>query len=475
LLGVLAFGAVPLAASPTPGLEVKTSTVAAGGSSFIVSTVSVDLALLQSRVGLAHGRVGPTEELASLARREGALAALNGSYFEAYTSSAIKNPNHTLIRDGQLVNKGNVGSLIGFCPDGQARIDRVPLKIEGALDGSYKYPDNWHAYWVNRLPEGAGTITIFTRAWGPATGVAQGRHVVVSGGRVTEIGEGSRPIPQDGYVVVFRGAKQEQLAGRFRVGRTCEYRVVREDHRPLGFWEGVTEAVGAGPRLVTDGRITCDPAGEAFKDPKITGDYAGARSMVGLTAEGRLLLVTSSGTVRQMAQLMLALGATQAMCMDGGASSGLWAEGHYLTAPGRPISNALLIVKRQATPQPAPPATPDPAPSAPGEPPPSPPPFEHTTPLPTAEPSPEAVIPPSTLAPPAQAPTPFADPHTSPGDGRPSPTRKPSTPASGGGGFAVLLLMLGLAGTVTAAVVSQGREPKDPGFLEGSEDDWRGL
>ncbi|MBI3927535.1 MAG: phosphodiester glycosidase family protein, partial [Armatimonadetes bacterium] len=93
------------------------------------------------------------------------------------------------------------------------------------------------------------------------------------------------------------------------------------------------------------GRIACDPAGEGFTDPKITSDYVGPRSMVGLTAEGRLLLATSSGTVRQMAQLMLGLGATEAMCMDGGASSGLWAEGRYLTVPGRPISNALLILK----------------------------------------------------------------------------------------------------------------------------------
>ncbi len=66
--------------------------------------------------------------------------------------------------------------------------------------------------------------------------------------------------------------------------------------------------------------------------------------MVGVTRDGRLLLATSSGTVRQMADVMKALGAWDAMNLDGGASSGLWVQGRYLTTPGRQIGNALLIV-----------------------------------------------------------------------------------------------------------------------------------
>jgi exopolysaccharide biosynthesis protein len=37
------------------------------------------------------------------------------------------------------------------------------------------------------------------------------------------------------------------------------------------------------------------------------------------------------------------LGAQQAMNLDGGASSGLYANGKMLTAPGRKLSNALIF------------------------------------------------------------------------------------------------------------------------------------
>ncbi|MGH2372803.1 MAG: phosphodiester glycosidase family protein [bacterium] len=53
-----------------------------------------------------------------------------------------------------------------------------------------------------------------------------------------------------------------------------------------------------------------------------------------------------SVSVVDLARLMRVLGAHDAMNLDGGASSGLWVEGRYLTAPGRDVSHALVIVRR---------------------------------------------------------------------------------------------------------------------------------
>ena len=187
LLLLLAGAAIPLAGQTSPPFEVSTPTVKLTDLRVSAHMIRADLSRLQPRLGLAHGRVGQTQELADLARKAGALAAINGSYFEAYTASAIKNPNHTLFHEGRVVAKGNIGSVLGFAADGRARIEPLRLKIEGALDGSFRYPDNWHAYWVNRLPEGAPTITLFTPDWGPRTGLSDGVQVVVSGGRVTHL------------------------------------------------------------------------------------------------------------------------------------------------------------------------------------------------------------------------------------------------------------------------------------------------
>lgn len=68
---------------------------------------------------------------------------------------------------------------------------------------------------------------------------------------------------------------------------------------------------------------------------------------MGITPEGRLLLVTTgAATIKQLARGMQRLGCREAMNLDGGASSGLWLEGRYLTQPGREISNALVIRRR---------------------------------------------------------------------------------------------------------------------------------
>ncbi|WP_233432483.1 MULTISPECIES: phosphodiester glycosidase family protein [Thermoanaerobacterium] len=39
------------------------------------------------------------------------------------------------------------------------------------------------------------------------------------------------------------------------------------------------------------------------------------------------------------------LGAYDAMNLDGGASSGIYFKGEYLTKPGRDLSNALIFYK----------------------------------------------------------------------------------------------------------------------------------
>lgn len=105
----------------------------------------------------------------------------------------------------------------------------------------------------------------------------------------------------------------------------------------------VEGALQAGPRLVTNGKVSLNVKAEGFKDPKIlTG--GGTRSALGITRDHKLILLTTSGaTMSQLAQIMKQEGAYQAMNLDGGASSGLYYNGSYLTTPGRQISNAIII------------------------------------------------------------------------------------------------------------------------------------
>jgi exopolysaccharide biosynthesis protein len=106
---------------------------------------------------------------------------------------------------------------------------------------------------------------------------------------------------------------------------------------------GVQTALNAGPRLVAGGRVSLSPAGEGFRDPGIF--VRKPRAAVGLTKRNQLLLVAVMKPLylREMARVMQALGADQAMCMDGGSSTGLYYAGRSYHAPRRVMTNVLLV------------------------------------------------------------------------------------------------------------------------------------
>jgi len=118
-----------------------------------------------------------------------------------------------------------------------------------------------------------------------------------------------------------------------------------DEHMRLD-WRDAETIVGAGPLLVQAGINVANPAAEGFTEAKILSMSLN-RSAIGLRADGTILLVTTPAlTIRQLADAFIALGAVEAMALDGGGSSGLYFEDRYITRPGRQLSNALLFVPR---------------------------------------------------------------------------------------------------------------------------------
>ncbi|MBE3650451.1 phosphodiester glycosidase family protein [Paenibacillus polymyxa] len=209
-----------------------------------VITISMLHPKVSLDVALAGDTIGKVENLSSLAKRNQAVVAINGTFFDAYTKSSYKTPYGYLVSHGKMLKKSSGDQRTVFTYD------------------------------ANHLAE------------------------LVSG-----------------------SAFEQRLTTQ-------------------GSVEG---ALQAGPRLVTNGQVSLNVKAEGFKDPKIlTG--GGARSALGITRDHKLILLTTSGaTIPQLAQMMKQAGAYQAMNLDGGASSGLYYNGSYLTTPGRQISNAIIV------------------------------------------------------------------------------------------------------------------------------------
>ncbi|MUT65886.1 phosphodiester glycosidase family protein [Paenibacillus sp. NEAU-GSW1] len=316
--------------------------VKVSGKTFSVQTVTIPKGMPVT-AGLAGRRVGAVQQLADIGKSYRAVAAINGTYFEAY--GGVPDPYGTVISDGVVEHIGNTGTSVGFKWDGSAVMDTLRIKVRGATNGSYNSPNNWYVYFVNRTPtKGAASAVMFTPKRGANVGFSYGKAVTVRKGVVTKTGSNANAdIPKDGYVLVFTGS-EEKLASRFKVGTFVDYKVTFNNAAGQAIdWSGVHTAIGAGPRLVKDGQLAVDPAKEGFSSPKILTD-SGARSGIAIKKDGTVILATVPGaTIKQWGYIMLGLGANQAMNLDGGASSGLYASGKMITTPGRLISNTLLF------------------------------------------------------------------------------------------------------------------------------------
>ena len=114
-------------------------------------------------------------------------------------------------------------------------------------------------------------------------------------------------------------------------------------------WTGYDTGVRSGPLLVSGGRININARTEGFRDRRLFGRHV--RASIGVTAHNKLLLVVvrTPVTFGELAKVMRALGAVEAINLDGGSSTALSYGGRILVNPGRRMTN-LIVVQRRTKP-----------------------------------------------------------------------------------------------------------------------------
>lgn len=109
-------------------------------------------------------------------------------------------------------------------------------------------------------------------------------------------------------------------------------------------WTGYETVLCAGPRLLWDGKLCVNPRAEGFRDRRMI--YARVpRLGVGVTAQGKLLmvLVRKPCHLSDLARVMRALGCTDAVDVDQGASASLYYRGWKIIKPKRRLTNILAV------------------------------------------------------------------------------------------------------------------------------------
>ena len=122
-----------------------------------------------------------------------------------------------------------------------------------------------------------------------------------------------------------------------------QVRFIRQKLHRQRDWSDYRLVLGAGPRLLQGGKVALYPHGEGFRDRRV---YArGKRVAVGVTKHNKLLLVVVERpiTLRQLSWVMRALGATDAIALDGGGSTCLYYRREVKVLPKRKLTNLLVV------------------------------------------------------------------------------------------------------------------------------------
>jgi hypothetical protein len=287
-----------------------------------VHVVAIDLTEPTVRVGamLAQDHlISQGEPVSSMARRSGAVAGINGDYFDINQTNA---PLNILMQNGRLEHMPSHRWAVAIDAKNVPRFAEFSLAPVAQI-GTASVP----VATINEWPPGGRTI-LTTPEFGvlrPAANVTEIQLQPVSGDppfatyRVTGIADNSTAQPAGYYLSIGPAAY-----GTFPLPNPGDAISIASNADAT--LAGVQTAVGGGPLLVQNGRWYADPDGPSG------GEFAShiPASGIAATSDGRLLFFQIDGRQpdlsigvlqTQLAALMIAFGATTGMQFDGGGSS----------------------------------------------------------------------------------------------------------------------------------------------------------
>ncbi|MCU0565249.1 MAG: phosphodiester glycosidase family protein [Oculatellaceae cyanobacterium Prado106] len=314
-----------------PGLRWQQQNVQLGRDVFPV--VSLEIDMREPGVSLKPILSNPTTvvgttSLFAAAQRAKVAAAINAGFFNRNTQlplGAIRKDNQWV--SGPILNRG----AIAWNEAGVSTVGRLSLN-QSLVTAAGRFP----VQYFNTGYVGAG-ISHYTSGWGPSyTSILNNElivvvqdNLVVKQQRAPAAGKTTVAIPTDGYLLVVRADRDAGNA--LAVGTPVQMDMVTQ---PADF-DQYSQIMGAGPLLVENGQVVLNAASEQF-NPAFA-QQAAARSVIGSTPGGNLLLVAvhnrlngAGPTLREAAQIMLQLGALNALNLDGGSSTTLYLGGQLL-------------------------------------------------------------------------------------------------------------------------------------------------
>ena len=351
-----------------------------------VYVLTIDRTALRGHVSavLSNGRIPRRERVSSMARRARAIAAVNGGFFVPPGRTNAGDPIGTLAIGGDLLSEpvgDRTSLLIPESSSARARIARVRF-LGGVTIGDRRRLVDGVNRRRGRIPACGGRggdrpterpnaaltcsddseLVVYSSAFGPRTRTARGGvEAVLEGGVVRGLRRGGDSrIPSGGLVLSGSGDAAAFLAAAARSGARARLGLELLAARSALRLRDYAAIVGAGPRLLARGRVRIDSGAEGYHGSVYRSFVLSRnpRTLAGVTADGTLLLVAIDGrrpgwsagaTLREAAAVMRALGAREAMNLDGGGSTTMTVGARVVNRPSdpggeRPVGDAIVVL-----------------------------------------------------------------------------------------------------------------------------------
>lgn len=342
------------------------------GMPLLVSVLQVDLANpeVQVEACLGANRAVGRETPVSMARRNSypghrVVAAINGDFYMTKPKAEVGMPRSGQIGHNRIVVSptGRASLIIGN--DKKPRIDRVDFLGSIVHDTA-----TWRLHTVNMLRlerenTGGNQTFLFTSDYGPATSdcpAGSGYKVLLRPAQVAlnwransqELcvvdsifpAAGRSVIPSGEAILWFQGADTLHALALAK-GDTLRMSL-RAVPRTAYVPGGIGELVGGSDHIILrDGKFA-DPWPQ--RHPRTCAGFArGSQVLTLVVIDGRSKQSVGV-TLREAADILLQLGLTEAVNLDGGGSSCMVVNDHVTNSPSdghvRPVGNGLLIVSK---------------------------------------------------------------------------------------------------------------------------------
>lgn len=275
-----------------------------------------------------NGQKG-TAPLVTTAQKWRAAAAINGGFFNRNNQlplGAIRQDNNWL--SSPILGRG----AIGWDDKGQVYLNRLALRETITTATGNNIP----IAFLNSGYIKAG-VSRYTSEWGQSyTPLSDNEIIIVVENNQVIYQQQARkaksqsyPIPKNGYLLTIR--KNAVASSLLSPGTNL---TLQSNTIPTEFNQ-LSHILGAGPLLISNRRIIVNAVSEQFS--KGFQKQKASRSAIGVTKRGTIMLVAvhtrvggSGASLDEMAQIMQSLGATDALNLDGGSSTGLVLGGQLI-------------------------------------------------------------------------------------------------------------------------------------------------